>query len=79
MPIDRVDQLPLPNLQWYAGFSGLGLFYAIVYALTAPEGLFTTLSSDVWCMAVSMPGTGGGNVTTNCINTDYVPCDISVH
>ena len=60
MAIDRLDQLPLPNLQWYAGFSGLGLFYAIVYALTTPEGLFTTLSSDAWCLAVSRAGISGG-------------------
>jgi len=52
--IDRVDQLPLPSLQWYAGFSGLALFYALVYALATPEGLFHTLRSDVWCEAVSL-------------------------
>lgn len=52
--IDRVDQLPLPSLQWYAGFSGLALFYAVVYALATPEGLFHTLRSDVWCEAVSL-------------------------
>ena len=52
--IDRVDQLPLPSLQWYAGFSGLALFYAAVYSLATPEGLFHTLSSNLWCEAVSL-------------------------
>ena len=51
--IERVDQLPLPSLHWYAGFSGLALFYAAVYALATPEGLLNTLFSDVWCEAVS--------------------------
>ena len=55
-PIDRVDQLPLPSLQWYAGFSGLALFYAIVYALTAPDGFVETLENDVWCTAVGFRG-----------------------
>ena len=53
MPLDRVDQLPLPSLHWYAAFSGLALSYATVYALTAQDGLFGTLFSDVWCTAVS--------------------------
>ena len=56
MPLDRVDQLPLPSLHWYAAFSGLALTYATVYALTAQEGLFGTLFSDVWCTAVSGKG-----------------------
>eukprot|EP00731_Ephydatia_muelleri_P026764 Em0018g864a len=49
MPIDRVDQLPLPNIRWYAGFSALGLFYATVYALTTPAKFLSTLFGDVWC------------------------------
>lgn len=52
--IDRVDQLPLPNLNLYAGLSCLGLFYAVVYALTsAKENLVSMVWSDVWCTAVS--------------------------
>lgn len=51
MPLDRVDQLPLPSLHWFAAFSGLALSYATVYALTAQDGLFGTLFSDVWCTA----------------------------
>ena len=50
--MDRMDQLPLPNLQVYSVFSGLAVFYAIVYALTAADTLSDTLSSDVWCTAV---------------------------
>ena len=53
MPLDRVDQLPLPSLHWYAGFSALAVFYAGVYALTTPEGLLQTLQKDMWCAAVS--------------------------
>ena len=52
MPMDRVDQLPLPSLHWYAGFSGLALFYVLVYGMATPEGLWTTLWSDLWCSAV---------------------------
>ena len=36
----------------------LALTYATVYALTAQEGLFGTLFSDVWCTAVSRKGEG---------------------
>ena len=56
MPLDRVDQLPMPSLHWYAAFSGLALSYATVYALTAQDGLFGTLFSDIWCIAVSIVG-----------------------
>ncbi len=53
--LDRIDQLPLPNLSLYAGFSGLALFYAFVYALTSSQDNFimSVLWSDVWCTAVS--------------------------
>lgn len=46
-----MDQLPLPSLQLYSVFSGLGLFYAVVYALTATNGFLLTLWEDVWCAA----------------------------
>ena len=60
-PIDRVDQLPLPSLQWYAGFSGLALFYVVVYAAAAPGGQgLAALGSDIWCIAVSQPVRCGG-------------------
>ena len=48
-----MDQLPLPSLQLYSVFSGLGLFYAVVYGLTATNGFLLTLWEDVWCAAVS--------------------------
>lgn len=52
--IDRVDQLPLPSLQWYAGISCVALFYVVVYAVVAPGGQgLATLGSDIWCIAVS--------------------------
>ena len=54
MPLDRVDQLPLPNLHIFTVFSGLGLFYALVYSLSAPDGLYQTFTTDVWCAAVSV-------------------------
>ncbi len=56
MPLERarVDQLPLPSLPWYAGFSGLALFYVVVYALMSPEGPTHTLESEIWCTAVSL-------------------------
>ena len=54
MPLDRVDQLPLPNLHLYAFFSGLVLFYALVYGLSSPDGLTATFMADVWCAAVSI-------------------------
>ncbi len=54
MPLDRVDQLPLPNLHIYTVFSGLGLFYALVYSLSAPDGFYHTFTADVWCAAVSV-------------------------
>ncbi len=55
MPLERtrVDQLPLPSLTWYAGFSGLALFYVMVYALMSPDGPLKTLDSEIWCTAVS--------------------------
>ena len=52
MPMDRVDQLPLPSLHWYAAFSGLALFYVLVYGVTSPEGLWSSLWNDLWCSAV---------------------------
>lgn len=52
--LDRIDQLPLPNLNLYAGLSGLALFYAVVYAFTSAQWRFISmLFSDVWCTAVS--------------------------
>ena len=47
-------QLPLPNLNLYAGFSGLAFFYAVVYALTSSQENFICMVwSDVCCTAVS--------------------------
>ena len=51
--MDRMDQLPLPNLQLYSVFSGFVVFYAVVYALTAAGSFTSTLVNDVWCTAVS--------------------------
>ena len=52
--MDRVDQLPLPSLQWYAAFSGLSLLYVFIYGVTSPTGLIHSLQNDLWCSAVSM-------------------------
>ena len=53
--LNRVDQLPLPNLSLYIAFSGLALFYAIIYALTSSQGSFLSmLWTDVWFTAVSV-------------------------
>ncbi len=52
--LNRVDQLPLPNLSLYSAFSGLALFYAIIYALTSYQGSFASmLWTDIWFAAVS--------------------------
>lgn len=51
-PAVKMDHLPLPSLQLYTVFSGLGLFYAVAYSLTASGGLFETLWNDVWCATV---------------------------
>lgn len=55
MPLERsrFEQLPLPSLHWYAGFSGLALFYVLVYAIMSPDGPARTLESEIWCTAVS--------------------------
>ena len=53
--MDRVDQLPLPSLQWYATFSCLSLLYVLLYGVTSPAGLLGSLQSDLWCSAVSLP------------------------
>ncbi len=53
MPLDRVDQLPLPNLSLYTFFSGLGLFYVCVYTLSVSDGLYQTFTTDIWCATVS--------------------------
>ena len=50
MPMDRVDQLPLPSLHWYAAFSGLSLFYVLMYGVTLPTGLLSSL----WCLAAML-------------------------
>ena len=50
--MDRVDQLPLPSLHWYAAFSGLSLFYVLMYGVTLPAGLLNSLWNDMWCIAV---------------------------
>ena len=50
--MDRMDQLPLPNLQLYSVISGFGVFYAVVYALTASESFTNLRENDVWCTAV---------------------------
>ncbi len=57
MPLDRVDQLPLPNLTLYTFFSGLGLFYVCVYTLSVSDGLYQTFTTDVWCAAVGHTAT----------------------
>ena len=55
--LDRVDQLPLPNLNLYVGLSSLALFYTAVYAFTsAQSSFFSMVWSDVWCSAVSCIG-----------------------
>ena len=52
--LERVDQLPLPNLNLYVGLSGLALFYTAVYAFTSSQNSFISMVwSDVWCSAVS--------------------------
>lgn len=53
--MDSMDQLPMPNLQVYSVFSGLAVFYAVVYALTTASDFISTLLNfgDVWCTAVS--------------------------
>ena len=51
--MDRVDQLPLPSLHWYAGVSGVTLLYVLGYGMTSPEGLWNTLWDDMWCSVVS--------------------------
>ena len=52
--LERVDQLPLPNLNLYAGLSGLTLFYTVMYAFTSSQNGFVSMVwSDVWCCAVS--------------------------
>ena len=43
----------------FPGRFALALTYVTVYALTAQEGLFGTLFSDVWCTAVSRKGARG--------------------
>ena len=49
-----MDQLPLPSLQLYSVISGLSLFYAVAYGLTATDGFFNALLEDVWLAAVSL-------------------------
>lgn len=49
--LERVDQLPLPNLNLYVGISGLALFYVAVYAFSSAQS--AVMWSDVWCSAVS--------------------------
>ena len=49
----KMDQFPLPSLQLYTVFSGLAVFYAVTYALTASTGFFYTLWDDIWCATVS--------------------------
>ncbi|XP_019849864.1 PREDICTED: E3 ubiquitin-protein ligase AMFR-like [Amphimedon queenslandica] len=45
-----MDTLPLPSLQMYTVFSGLGLFYAVAYVLTASDSNFVNaLWDDAWC------------------------------
>lgn len=55
--LERVDQLPLPNLNLYVGLSSLALFYTAVYAFTSTQSSFLSMVwSDVWCLAVSLLG-----------------------
>ena len=56
MPMDRVDQLPLPScsLHWYAAFSGLSLFCVLMYGITLPTGLLSSLWNDLWCLAAML-------------------------
>ena len=65
--MDRVE-LPLPSLHWYAAFSGLSLFYVLMYGITSPAGLLSSLWNDLWCLAV------GAELHTHPSTTCSVVC-----